>query len=169
MTDWEAISAIGTCCGAIATFCACVIALWQTKTAYRKKLKIIFNDNITFINPRVLPNNEQFVGISIYNKGNRNVIINEWAFEFKNHMRGPLLVNFTKYYPTNFPICVEVENNKDVFYEKEFFIKNVQDMIHKGQLAKNKRIKFSIRDATGQKYFFYSPKRAEEYVEQQRN
>lgn len=165
--NWEAISAIGTCLGALATFVACVIALWQTKIAYKKKLKVVFNDNITFINPLLLKNNEKFVGISIYNKGNRNVIINEWSFEFKNHMRGPILVNFTKYYPTKFPICIEVENNKDVFYERAFFEQNVQDLINKGQISKNKKIRFSIKDATGKKYFFYSPKKAKEYVEQE--
>lgn len=38
--DWNAVSATGTCLGALATFGACLIALWQTKKSINIQSKI---------------------------------------------------------------------------------------------------------------------------------
>lgn len=162
--DWNAVSAIGTCLGALATFLACVIALWQTKIAYKKSLKIIFNDNIKLSHPSIPKEESEYVNVQIINTGNRDVVISEWAYELNDNMKAVLLVNFTKYFPTIFPITVEVDNKKEIFYEKKFFLKNVEEAIIRNEINKQKKIKFSVTDAAGKKYYFYSPKKAKDYL-----
>ena len=44
---WTAFGAIGGTFGAVATFAAVVVALWQTKNSYKKKLQLSFTDDIT--------------------------------------------------------------------------------------------------------------------------
>ena len=162
--DWNVVSAIGTCLGALATFGACLIALWQTKIAYKKSLKIIFNDNIKLSHPSIPEEESEYVNIQIINTGNRDIAISEWAYELKDDMKAILLVNFTKYLPTIFPITVEVDNKKEIFYEKKFFLNNVKEAIGNNDINKQKKIKFSVTDVTGRKYYFYSPKKAKYYL-----
>ena len=46
---WAAFGAIGGTVGALATAAAVIVALWQTKYSYKKKLKLSFTDNITIV------------------------------------------------------------------------------------------------------------------------
>lgn len=39
---WTAFGAIGGTLGALATFIAVIVALWQTKFSYKKKLQLSF-------------------------------------------------------------------------------------------------------------------------------
>ena len=46
---WTAFGAIGGTLGAIATTAAVIVALWQTKYANKKQLKVEFSDNIVLV------------------------------------------------------------------------------------------------------------------------
>lgn len=46
---WTAFGAIGGTLGALATFVAVIVALWQTKLNYKKKVQLSFTDNITML------------------------------------------------------------------------------------------------------------------------
>ena len=46
---WTAFGAIGGTLGALATFVAVIVALWQTKLNYKKKVQLSFTDNITIV------------------------------------------------------------------------------------------------------------------------
>ena len=46
---WTAFGAIGGTLGAIATTAAVIVALWQTKYANKKRLKVEFSDNIVVV------------------------------------------------------------------------------------------------------------------------
>lgn len=46
---WTAFGAIGGTLGALATFVAVTVALWQTKLNYKKKVQLSFTDNITIV------------------------------------------------------------------------------------------------------------------------
>lgn len=46
---WTAFGAIGGTLGAIATTAAVIVALWQTKYANKKQLKVEFSDNIVVV------------------------------------------------------------------------------------------------------------------------
>lgn len=80
---WTAFGAIGGTIGSIATAAAVIVALWQTKYNYKKKLKLSFSNNIT-----IVPENGNkfyhYVGVTITNIGNRDVIIKNWGFILNN-------------------------------------------------------------------------------------
>ena len=42
-TNWEAVSAIGSICGSMATFLAVVVALWQSSLKSKSVLKFNFS------------------------------------------------------------------------------------------------------------------------------
>ena len=46
---WTAFGAIGGTLGAIATTAAVIVALWQTKYANKKRLKVEFSYNIVVV------------------------------------------------------------------------------------------------------------------------
>ena len=46
---WTAFGAIGGTLGAVATTAAVIVALWQTKYANKKRLKVEFSDNIIVV------------------------------------------------------------------------------------------------------------------------
>lgn len=164
MTNWVAISSIGTCLGAIATFCACAIALWQTKYNNIKRIRIHFNEYI-FMNHPMIPKEEQkYVGATIINDGNRPVNITEWAIELKNDKKSILILNYNKQYLTKLPVMIEPEQKAELYYEKKFFDNNITQLIHDNLINPNKKIKFTARDATDKAYTFYSSKKAKEYV-----
>lgn len=168
-TNWEMISAIGTCVGAFATFCACLVALWQTKTAFKKKVKVYFNELIYFNHP-IIPKNEcRFVGASIVNKGNREVNIREWAIELKNNKKSVLILNYNKSYLTKLPVKIQPEEKVELYYEWSFFENNIHQLIKDHLIKENRRLKFSVTDMTDHKYYFYSQNIAEYYIKGTQN
>ena len=82
---WTAFGAIGGTVGAFATAAAVIVALWQTKYNQKKKLKLSFSEDIT-----IVPENGnvfyRYIGVSVTNIGNRDVIISNWGF--KMHTEG---------------------------------------------------------------------------------
>ena len=82
MSSYEIASLIIGAVGAVATFSAVVVALWQTKYANRKKLKCSFSDNIIIADN--YNNMKKYVGMIITNIGNKRVIINSWSVKTKN-------------------------------------------------------------------------------------
>lgn len=66
---WTAVGAIGGSIGAIATFSAVVVALWQTKYNNRKKLKVTVTEKNSVVS---MKDNQIFhyVGLSVINIGN---------------------------------------------------------------------------------------------------
>jgi len=83
---WNAFGAIGGTVGALATAGAVAVALWQTKFSQNKKLKVSFTDDIA-----VVPDGGnvvyRYVGVSVVNIGNRDVILSSWGFELSNGQR----------------------------------------------------------------------------------
>ena len=161
--NWTAISAIGTCLGAVATFLACLIALWQTKQTFKKKVRVYFNELIYFNHPTIPQNESRFVGVTIINKGNRDVNIREWAIELKSNRKSVLILNYNKPFLTQLPIKIEPEQKADLYYEWEFFIKNIKKLTEDKLIRGNKKVKFSITDMTDEKYYFYSKHVANHY------
>lgn len=70
--SWDSVTAIGTCLGAVATSCACIIALYQTRLSVKKRIKQIIHDNMVIINGN---DDNTYCDICIYNIGNRIINI----------------------------------------------------------------------------------------------
>ena len=85
MTPYEIWSLIIGAVGAIATFSAVVVALWQTKYANRKRLKCCFIENNTVCSAN-FNQLKSYVGMDITNIGNKKVIVNSWGIKTKNKL-----------------------------------------------------------------------------------
>ena len=153
---WTAFGAIGGTIGALATTAAVIVALWQTKHAERKKLKLIFSDSLSLISSGTLGPEEMFVGLSIINVGNRNVIIQNWGFDYHQKGKHALVgINQSRLARTinpSLPHELQIENKMDLYLEKKYFIENLREGIDKELLKSWLRVTFFAVDSTGKEY-----------------
>ena len=155
MTKYEILSLIIGAIGAIATFCAVVVALWQTKYSDRKKLKCKFIEHNAVCRGATHKN---YVCMSITNVGNKKVIINSWGIKRKN---GYIMIltsgfekdAFDKAVAVKTPYHLEVEENVSFFYDKALFPDVLNEAIQKGEIEADKKICFVVYDSTGRAYY----------------
>ena len=169
---WAAFGAIGGTIGALATAGAVIVALWQTKYAYKKKLKVKFDDVGSAISNSGNTMFE-FVSLTVTNIGNRDVVIERWGFDVKNKrtvlifsempIRGlPQAMQDT--FRSKFPYTLQIEQRTSFYYEKDLFMKMIPECCQSGELDPKKPIRFFVKDSTGRKYYCKSTKKAGEYI-----
>ena len=141
---WTAFGAIGGTIGAIATTLAVIVALWQTKFNYKKKLKLSFSDLIT-IASESLNNFYKYVGVTVINIGNRDVVINNWGFYLEDNS---IMLIFADTSPIgriiqkDLPYRLQIEESVTLYYDKEKFEKTLNDCVKKRFSNQNKKNKF---------------------------
>lgn len=157
---WTAFGAIGGTVGAFATAAAVIVALWQTKYNQKKKLKLSFSEDIT-----IVPENGnvfyRYIGVSVTNIGNRDVIISNWGF--KMHTEGAVLIvndntPISKLIQVNLPHKVAIEEKIDLTYGKNYFLRVLKENLENKKLDPNKVLEFYVTDSTGKQYFVKTPK-----------
>lgn len=169
MSLYEILSLVIGGVGAIATFSAVFVALWQTKYANKKKLscKFIENNAVASLNGENIKN---YVCMSITNIGNKKVIIKSWGIKTKNEF---LMILTQIPNPDAFDLAVSVktpheldlEQNVSFFYDKRLFVDYIKKSIELGKISRTKKIIFHVIDSTGKKYIVKSPKPACQYIE----
>ncbi len=127
---WTTFGTIGTILGAIATTFAVIVALWQTKYSTKKKLKLIFNDNIKVYDNKTLKLLNEYVGITIINVGNRDVNITDWSMVIDKR-RIKIITQLQEILKIELPKKIEIENTLDLNYEKDLFLKTIKDILEK--------------------------------------
>lgn len=163
MTDdelfWTIFGAIGTTIGSIATAAAVVVALWQAKFSTKKKLKLHFNDPITIVDPNSGKSIGDYIGVTITNIGNREVIISDWSIicsNGKKNNRYKIMTELQGILKKTLPYRLPIEESLDLSYERKYFVSGVCNMIEKQEINPNKKLKFQIMDTTGKEYIVYS-------------
>ena len=161
--NWNMVSAVGTCLGALATFCACFIALWQTRIAYKKKIKLTFSDNITItdMNAKI---NIKLVSVTIYNTGNKDIEIRELAIHTNNKSKYILIQEVIPFVKLKLPHRLNTESSVDLMYEYNRFVPLLQEMLQKNEIYKWNKIKFGIKDSSNKVYYIKSSKRVYQYI-----
>ena len=171
MSCYEIWSIIIGATGAIATFSAVIVALWQTKYANRIKLKCCFIENNTVCNMN-FGQQKSYVGMDISNIGNKKVIVSSWGIKTLNKFL-LILTNieqiensdyFDKAVSVKTPYELDVEQNVTFFYAKDLFRQQLQSLIENGEIKSNRHIQFIVRDTTGRKYKVKSKKSAKFYL-----
>ena len=171
MTPYEIWSLIIGAVGALATFSAVVVALWQTKYANRKRLKCCFIENNTVCSAN-FNQLKSYVGMDITNIGNKKVIVNSWGIKTQNKF---LLIltdiekmdnsdDFDKALSIKTPYSLDVEQNVTFFYARDLFCKRIQELIESGEIQNDKPVQFIVRDSTGKRYKVKSKKIAQTYL-----
>lgn len=161
---WTAFAAIGGTLGALATTTAVIVALWQTKYAHKKKISLSFYEGVSAV---IGEKTHTFVGMSIANIGNRNIVIKNWGW-FLNDGEMMLVSPLTDF-PLNqmqpqLPYKLELEECTNLYMEKEKFLNNLQESITKKLLKPNQKIKFWVLDSVGKNHYVYSNKTVEELL-----
>ena len=171
MLFWTAFGAIGGTLGALATAAAVIVALWQTKYSQRKKLKLVFCDDVKAVTG---PGQEvtELVSLNVINTGNRITVLTRWGFLLKGGQRMMIFSNipidtlpplFQTQFKTEFPYKLDVEQRVTLYYEKCLFTKIVSESCQNNELNPERKIVFYVTDSTGKEYFVKSQKRAKEY------
>ena len=163
---WTAFGAIGTTLGSFATTIAVIVALWQTKYSTKKKLKLVFNDNIKIYNSVTSQVLNEYIGITIINVGNRDIVISDWAMIIEKDVRQKIMTQLQGVLKVELPKKLEIEQSLDLSYEKKYFLRAVHDAVEKNKSLINKKIKFQVMDSTGKKYYIYSKKAYCEYLKE---
>lgn len=152
---WAAFGAIGGTLGALATFVAVIVALWQTKFSYKKKLQLSFSDNIT-----IVPENGNkfyhYVGVTITNIGNRDVVIQNWGFELDDGSQMLIVPDTSplgRVLQVKLPYRLQIEEGTTLYCEKTLFHNAISECIEKGKLKENEKIKFYVSDSTTKKHY----------------
>jgi len=172
--DWDAISAIGTILGALATFLACWIALWQTYSNNRKKLKIEMreiellvgtpNNYCTYVEIRITNVCMRPIEIKKWNISGKNAGKDEWENEFENES-GYILKKYFELYTPNEKVCsLDERNNPDLPYmlgvdenisfycEFKRLERWLIDATEAGSFKRSAKINFNFIDSSGRKY-----------------
>ena len=160
MTDelfWTIFGAIGTTIGSFATAAAVIVALWQTKFSNKKKLKLHFNEPITLVNPNTGESMGEYIGVTITNVGNREVIISDWSMictTGKKNNRYKIMTELQGLLKKSLPFRLPLEESIDLSYERKYFVNSVNSMIQKQEISPNKKVKFQIMDTTGKNILY---------------
>lgn len=162
---WPAFGAIGGTLGAFATAAAVIVALWQTKYSQKKKLKLSFSDDIAVV-PQTGSNISRFVGVTLTNIGNREIVIKNWGFiidKSSSMMIVPGLSPIDKILQVQLPHKLALEESISLYFEKVLFINAISENCTKSKVLNENKIKFYVTDSTGRKFFVKTAKKAHEY------
>ncbi len=167
MTLYEILYLIITAFAAVATFAAVIVALWQTKYASRKKLKIKFCYNTVF--NAAIGGNKEYISINITNIGNKRVIIDRWGIKLNKGLiqiftYGCEQDEYDKLLSVKTPYILEPEEHISFFYAQNLFRGLLMEEINKGSIDKKKKIKFFIEDTTGRQYIVKSEVKVIKYL-----
>lgn len=168
MTAFEIHTVIISLLGAVATFSAVVVALWQTKYANRKKLKCKFSDKCSVYNPS---NNafKEYVYMSVTNIGNKIITINLWGILTTKTEGFALFTALSgdpidKQLSVKTPYRLDPEENINFYFDRQDFASQIKHEIEEKRINKNKKLRLFVSDSTGKKYIVKSLKSALEYT-----
>lgn len=163
---WTAFGAIGGTLGGFATCLAVIVALWQTKYAARKKLKLSKLENIKIADTSNGHIEKEFVAVKVSNIGNRTVSIANWGFK-ANHGEDILVLPDTSplamAIQQKLPYRLETEDSMKLVYDKSHFDNLVKRGCQDGTFKPRHKIKIWVADSTGAYYYTKTPFTAQYY------
>ncbi len=158
---WTAFGAIGGTLGALATTAAVIVSLWQTKIAYKKKLKISFSDNSAIpVKDKLV----QVVTFNISNVGNKDVVLSGLKLTQKEGYDLVILPPYLKYKTIEFPNELKQEHSATLVMEMNDFIANYNEIVEKMPKLRNKKIKIVVTDSVGHNYYLKLKKTPDYYL-----
>lgn len=164
---WSAFGAIGGTIGALATAGAVIVALWQTKFTQKKKLKLFLNEDITIMT-QDSGKCYRYVGITVTNIGNREIIINSWGINMHDGGRIVILKNTSpidKLIQVDLPHKLAIEESVDLSYSKKNFFDFLCENIENKKIQINRKLEFYVKDSTGEIYLVKTSQKVEEIME----
>lgn len=164
---WNAFGAIGGTLGALATTIAVIVALWQTKDSQKKKIKLSFNEDITIV-PQNAKAFYRYVGVTVTNIGNRDIVISGWGFKLHNGERIVVVKDtspISSLIQIDLPHKLAIEESIDLTYSKKYFLDVLLENIESKKIQQDQKLEFYVIDSTGKFYIVKTPQKAEDILE----
>lgn len=164
---WNAFGAIGGTLAALATTIAVIVALWQTKYSQKKKIKLSFNEDITIVpqNAKVF---YRYVGVTVTNIGNRDIVISSWGFKLHNGERIVVVKDtspISSLIQINLPHKIAIEESIDLTYNKKYFFDVLLENIENKKIQQDQKLEFYVIDSTGKFYIVKTPQKVDHILE----
>lgn len=164
--NWNVLTAIGTCAGAVATLAAVLVALYQSKWANRKKLRLSFGDSYNSID-QIYGVQGPYICMTIRNVGNRRVIIDSWGIKFSKNdwlfFRGNVLNPADPDF-NQLPKDVQIEERVCLLLKRKPFTEAIQQKYESGRIRLYSRIKLYVADSSGKLYYLTTKYRVKHYL-----
>lgn len=159
LTEKEKIELLLELLGIIATFSAVLVALWQTKMQFKKKLKINVTETMQLIERNgIFDDAILMLEVRVSNIGNRDVTITDWGIYCSKKCRFQIFNNSDK----NLPHPLKLEDNfclrTPIIGIKNALIEN------KVSIYKYKKVKIYVNDSSGKTYFKKTLRSVYEYI-----
>ena len=151
--NWEAVNAIGSIFGSLATFAAVIVALWQTSLKSKKILKFSFSPNVVGIG-NTGTGNDAYIHLAVTNNGQHRIKINSWGILLNGDQKLALMSTCMGIFGDDLPFEIEPDQTADLFFIKNILLKRLKNCVDEGSLNKNSKLYFYVTDKTNKKYIF---------------
>lgn len=146
-----AISAIGM----LSTFTAVLVALYQSRIPYKKKIKLFFSDE-TYISYN--SNSIRYINLIINNVGNKRIIVKDWGIKLNQGFFIFILSDKAEPDPLKplypkLPYTLNPEESLTLLLRYDDFKKIIEDLKNNHKIDENKALKLVIFDTLNKKYF----------------
>lgn len=165
--DWNIFSAIFQALGAIATFLAVIVALWQTKYMNRKRLKLSFTEVSQIVGMNSGP--VELATLTVSNIGNRAVTVQSWGFMINRKVQGIVLQDpsnaVLKLIDTLLPKKIEPEETINLVIKADNLLHNLEINVQNGNFRKKQKVKVFCTDSVGKRYIVKTRSTTEQMIE----
>lgn len=162
---WSMWGALSTTASAIATFLAVFVALWQSKIAVKKRLKVELKQAFT------LPEKVNYIQLDISNHSNREIIVDSWTWEYRDKSTVVFSNNVCRFISMNdfveLPFILKPECNLKILCPKKQVSLCLREAVMNKTASLSDELKIYVSDTTGDKYYCKSRLKVSAYVPQQ--
>lgn len=152
-TNWEAVSAIGSICGSIATFLAVVVALWQTSLKSKSILKFNFSPCARGIG-YTGAGKDVYIHLSVSNFGQPKVKIVSWGIILNDNYTLAFMSSCMGNIGNDLPIELLTGETADLFFSKKTLTNYLVEASNKKLLFPNSRLCFFVNDRAGKSHYY---------------
>jgi len=155
---WSAFSAIGTAFGALATFCAVVVALFQFRYPFTKKLKAVL-----WIIEASSVYQKPLVNITLYNTRVRDICVGQIIL-MVDDKKYNLVAKSNDLYATSLPTVVKRDFPVRISVEYEPTLNAILQNIENKKLLGNVVLKLLIIDFNGENFIVNTKKTVQNFI-----
>lgn len=148
--NWDAVSAIGSWFGGIATFLAVCVALWDTRLKTKKSLNLVLSQGFYFDG---FGNDADTINFTFMNNGNRDIEIQEFGIVLIDGSVLTILSNAFIINSSKLPILLEPDLTAEYYILRTAFANSIKKAVSAGKLKVNDNIVMFVRDNFSKRYY----------------
>ena len=152
-TNWEAVSAIGSICGSIATFLAVVVALWQTSLKSKSVLKLNFSPCARGIG-YTGTGKDVYIHLAVSNFGQPKVKVVSWGIMLNDGSKLAFMSSCMGNIGNDLPIELSTGETADLFFLKKALTNYIIEACNNKLLFSNSRLYFFVNDGAGKSHYY---------------